>query len=96
MARSSSPAVSIPRLFIHIPGRLFVATITTDEATKVLVHRSVGVDLFGPDYAPVSQYFSTHGFTQTEWALLEDQAYDGGTVEATVYIRTHDKLEGVA
>ncbi|AFF28451.1 hypothetical protein FDI11_gp24 [Mycobacterium phage Tiger] len=96
MARAASPADFIPRLSIGIPGRLFVATIPTAQATKALVRRSVGVDLFGEEYAPVNEYLNRYGFTQTSWQIEKDGTYDGGTVEVTVYTRAHDSLEGAA
>ncbi|ALA06799.1 hypothetical protein SEA_PETTERN_76 [Mycobacterium phage PetterN] len=93
MARTASPAIFIPRLSIHIPRRLYVATIHTATEVALYVRRSVKVDLFSDEYSPVSHHVSKYGFTQTGWSIEEDPVYDGGIAEATIYKSSHKTLE---
>ncbi|AFN37676.1 hypothetical protein ELTIGER69_74 [Mycobacterium phage ElTiger69] len=93
MARTASPAIFIPRLSIHILGRLYVATISTNTETTLYVRRSSKVDLFSDEYSPVTRHVSKYGFTQTGWSIEEDHVYDGGIAEATIYKRSHTTLE---
>ncbi|ATW60937.1 hypothetical protein SEA_ARCHETTA_66 [Mycobacterium phage Archetta] len=96
MARAASPAVSIPRFSVHIPGRLYAFSILIGDKTTLYVRRSVQVDLFSGEYVTVGEYIRKYGFTQTGWSIEEDVTYDGGTVEATIYELTHDQLKGAA